>query len=332
MIDTTRLAPWLSAAAGKPVALLNAEKLSGGGIQENWGLDLEIDGAPQAVVLRTTAPGDVSESHDRLGEFRLLEAAFAAGVTVPEPLWYCDDPAVAGRAFAVMRRINGIAAGYRVVKDPFPGGNPAAVLYRLGVEAARLHRVTPDSPAASGLGFLTPPAGDAALGLVAKLRRNLDQRPAPQPVLEWGLRWLELNAPAPVPPVLAHRDFRTGNYMVDPNGLTGILDWEFAGWSDGHEDLGWFCAKCWRAGAIHREAGGIGERRDLYAGYAAESGQPVDAARVHYWEVMAHVRWALITLQQGDRHLSGAQSSLELALTARITDELELELLTLTGA
>ncbi len=49
--------------------------------------------------------------------------------------------------------------------------------------------------------------------------------------------------------------------------------------------------------------------------------------RLGYWEVMAHVRWAVIALQQAERHASGAQESLELALTAHVVPELELEIL-----
>ena len=50
---------------------------------------------------------------------------------------------------------------------------------------------------------------------------------------------------------------------------------------------------------------------------------------MHYWEVMAHVRWALIAIHQGERHTSGRQPSLELALTGRIPDEVEIEVLTM---
>lgn len=96
------------------------------------------------------------------------------------------------------------------------------------------------------------------------------------------------------------------------------------------EDLGWFCAKCWRFGAVGREAGGIGERADFYRGYR-EAGGVIDEGRVAYYEVMAHARWAIIALQQGARHWSGAESSLDLALTGRRVAELEYELLRLTG-
>ena len=130
--------------------------------------------------------------------------------------------------------------------------------------------------------------------------------------------------------MLCHRDFRTGNYLVDESGLTAILDWEFAGWGDPMEDIGWFCAKCWRFGQNAREAGGIGARADFYRGYERRSGRRIASERVRYWEIMAHARWALIALLQGERHVSGAELSLDLALTGRRAAELEYELIRMT--
>jgi hypothetical protein len=42
------------------------------------------------------------------------------------------------------------------------------------------------------------------------------------------------------------------------------------------------------------------------------------------------VRWAVIALQQRERHRSGVEPSLELALTGHILSDLELEILALT--
>ena len=50
---------------------------------------------------------------------------------------------------------------------------------------------------------------------IAGFRAYLDRHPQPRPVLEWAIRWLETHIPEPLPPVLCHRDFRTGNYMLD---------------------------------------------------------------------------------------------------------------------
>ncbi len=123
--------------------------------------------------------------------------------------------------------------------------------------------------------------------------------------------------------MLLHRDFRTGNYMLDTGGITAILDWEFAGWGDPHEDIGWFCAQCWRFGANAREAGGIGSRDAFYAAYERAAGRRIDHDRVRYWETFAHARWATIARRQTDRHRSGAERSLELLLIGTLEPELD---------
>lgn len=308
-----------------------ARLLSGGAIQENWLLRVSLQGGAQAgvleCVLRSDAPSGVAVSHSRAEEFVLLKAAFAAGVTVPEPLWL-GDRSVFGRDFFVMRKAAGTAAGFRLVKDMTLGGDREQLVQRIGAEMARLHAIRPPR---ADLAFLRLPERSPALQGVHEFRLFLDGHHTAFPALEWGIRWLEKNAPVTEKLVLAHRDWRTGNYMVDEHGLTAVLDWEFAAWSDPLEDIGWFCARCWRFGKLENEAGGIGSRDALYRGYEAVSGKPLDRAAVFFWEVYAHVRWAIIALQQGERHVSGQEPSLELALTAHIVPELELEILNMTG-
>ncbi len=317
------LAAWLAEQAGAATAHITAlDKLSGGAIQENWALDVDFDGRREALVVRTDAPSGVSVSLGRPEEFALFRAAFAAGVTVPEPLW--QDPAgtVLGKPFFVMRRIAGTAAGHRLVKAPLPG-----LAERLGRELARIHTITPPR---ADLAFLGTPPDNHALAWVATFRAWLDGHSAAHPVLEWGLRWLERNAPPAGPMVLSHNDFRTGNIMVDGAEVTGILDWEFAGWGDPLADIGWFCAPCWRFGARQRTAGGIGAREDFVSAYEAESGRPVDRRLLPYWEAMGTMRWAIIALQQAERHVSGGETNLELALTAHVVPDLELDILDMT--
>ena len=180
------------------------------------------------------------------------------------------------------------------------------------------------------LDFLGDPPANPAQAAVAGLRAALDRLGAARPALEWGLRWAELHAPERSDTSLIHNDFRTGNYLVDHEGLTAILDWEFAGWGDPMADLGWFCAECWRFGRPDLEAGGIASREEFYRGYEAGGGR-VDDAAVRYWETIAQLRWAVIALEQGDRHNSGRQRSLELALTARIVPGLELSVVRATA-
>jgi aminoglycoside phosphotransferase (APT) family kinase protein len=176
------------------------------------------------------------------------------------------------------------------------------------------------------------PSPTPALARVELYRQWLEEIAVWNPVLAFGLRWLEINAPPASEIVLGHWDYRTGNYMVSDDGeLTGILDWEFAGWGEPEEDLGWFTARCWRFGAFDRDGGGIAGAGPFFDAYERASGRTIDPGRVAYWQAMAHVRWAVIACQQAHRHVSGGEESLELALTAHIVPELELEVLNMTG-
>ena len=323
------LAGWLRHELPADRVTISAiEKLAGGAIQENWLINLEIGGGVWAGtrrwILRTGAPTGLSLSHDRAQEFALLQAASAAGVTVPRPVALCRDPSVLGGDFLIAGWVPGTAQGRRITRAPdLPAFGPV-LARRLGTELARLHKIKPPQ---SGLAFLGDPPRDPARARLVQYRGALDAMEEARPVLEHALNWLEDRVPAPAETVLCHVDFRTGNYMVHDGQLTAILDWEFAAWSDPHEDIGWFCARCWRFAQCSLEAGGIAPRQDFYGGYEAEAGQRVDHARVRFWEVMAHVRWSIVALQQEHRHLFGKEPSLELALTGRMVPEIEHDLL-----
>jgi aminoglycoside phosphotransferase (APT) family kinase protein len=320
------------AADASSVKICSVKLLSGGAIQENWLIETQFTGGPyiglSSLVLRCDSPtAGISISHNRVQEFALLKVVFDAGVTVPEPLWVCEDNTVIGRQFFIMRCIEGTAAGHILAKDSSFANNRKGLAERLGKELAKIHSIRPPHPQ---LAFLPLSDEAPARRRVSQYRTFLDSCPTAYPALEWGLRWLERHAPAQSSITLCHGDYRTGNYMVDENGLTGILDWEFAGWSDPMEDIGWFCAKCWRFGNVAAEAGGIGERADFYRGYENESKQIIDPASIKYWEVIAHIKWAIIALQQAERQMSGEEDSLLLALTGHIVPELEWEILNLT--
>lgn len=325
------VADFLKTASGAEAAeITRLQLLSGGAIQENWAIDAEFDGGAlsgaQRLVLRCDAATGVKSSLGRVAEFAVLKAVFAAGVTVPEPLLACDDRAVIGKPFFVMRRVAGSALGRPITLDPALESARPAIAERLGHELARLQTVRPPR---TDLGFLAPYEGPQAA--IAEFRTYLDSHPNPRPVLEWALHWAETHLPDPLPPVLCHRDFRTGNYMLQGTKLTAVLDWEFAGWGDPDEDIGWLCCKGWRFGRLDREAGGIADRTPFYRGYEAESGRRLDAERVKFWEIYANIRWAVIALQQSDRFLLGGMRALSTAITGRRATECELELLMLLG-
>ncbi len=308
-----------------PDSVLTVGPLRGGAIQENW--LVKIKDFDVEYVLRTDAPATIRSSHSRAEEFRIVQTAYAAGARAPRPVLYCEDATIFGKPFALYEKAEGVALGSRIVKDMSLGGDRRELTRMLGRELAKIHRVLPGDP---DLAFLGVPPVDPARTHLAQLRDTLDALGAKRPALEWGLRWLDLHLPHAERVTLVHSDYRTGNYLVDDTGLTAILDWEFAHWGDPHFDIAWFCAKCWRFGRTDLEAGGIGPREDFYVGYEIESGASIDRDAVAAYEVLAHARWAVIALEQGERHSSGREPSLELALTGRIAAELEYEIVHMT--
>ncbi|MDP1541096.1 MAG: phosphotransferase family protein [Moraxellaceae bacterium] len=312
---------------GRSVQVLKAKKLSGGAVQENWSLDIQVENeVPIALVMRSDAATQVQASLSREQEFRLLQVVYDAGVTVPRPFWLGDE--TLSRACFFMERVAGTAAGHRLVKDDELVPDRSALAFDIGQQMARLHRVLPDEPR---LAFLSAPEVEPARQALAVMAQWLDQHHQPHPALRWALCWLQQHCPPACSPVLTHRDLRTGNYMVDQGRLTAVLDWEFAAWSDPGEDLGWFCAACWRFGRVEYEAGGIGPRADFLAGYQAEAGWVPAPEVIRFWEIFAHLRWAIIALQQADRVTIGGERSLELALTGQLVPGLECQLLLDTG-
>jgi len=322
-----RLEVWLARQSGGRAQVRDLKQLSGGAIQENWKLLLDLEGGEwpgkHDLVLRKDAPSNVAVSHGRAEEFAILKHAAAAGVNVPTPCVLCEDTAVLGTPFFLMHRAEGTAAGHKLAKADAND----SLARDLGKNLARIHSIKDDPE----LAFIEKPKGAPAQVSVMDYRRHLDALPGSHPALEWGLRWLKDHMPENGETVFCHRDYRTGNYMVDDGALTAILDWEFAGWSDPMEDIGWLTAKCWRFGANDRDVGGIGSLDALFDGYEAESGRALDREQLGYWQVMAHMRWAVIALQQADRFVTGGEQNLELALTAHIVPELELEILHQTG-
>lgn len=313
-------------AGASRAAIAEIAPLTGGTLHENWRLVVDFEGGAlpgrQALVLRADRPASLAGSLSRAQEFQVMRAVRGAGVRVPEPLWAADADGPLGREFFIMRWLAGTAAPEDVIARAASTGTGDRLAASLGAQLGLLQRVR---PTLCDLPFLAPPVRDRAAALIRATRAYLDTLSAPHPVIEWGLRWLELNEPPASDAVLTHGDFRTGNYLVEEGELVAILDWELAAWGHPLEDLGWFCMRFWRLDAVREAAGGIAQRDALLEGYAKTSGQRVERGALHYWEVMANVRWAAISIQQAERHLSGVEKSLELCLIGRRTAEIEYE-------
>jgi aminoglycoside phosphotransferase (APT) family kinase protein len=323
-----RLSPWLAGALGAAVTVTGLARLGGGAIQENWALDVEVDGTPRAWVLRTDAASGVAMSWGKVEEYRILEVVHRAGVTVPAPIALCPDTPVLGRPFYVMTRHPGEARARVLVRDPAIDDWGPPLARRLAAELARLHSL--DAPIA-GLEFLPLPDGPAAYR-VAEYRGHLAAMAVTNPVLNLALDLLAERAPATPRRTLIHADFRLGNVLVDQGKLSAVLDWEFASYGDPLEDLGWFLGRYWRFGRWRVEAGGLASKAAFVQAYEAAAATTVAPSALRYWQLMGTVRWAVIALQQAARHYVAGEPSLELALTGAVLPQLEWDVLDLIEA
>jgi hypothetical protein len=86
----------------------------------------------------------------------------------------------------------------------------------------------------------------------------------------------------------------------------------------------------WRFGSPH-PAGGVGSREELLDGYAEVAGRRPSMAQLRWWELYATVRWGLMCGVMAERHLSGAEPSVEFAAIGRRACEQEFDVLLALG-
>jgi aminoglycoside phosphotransferase (APT) family kinase protein len=303
-------------------SILKLQLLAGGASKEAWLLDLEQDGQTLELIMRRAGGGAMNlEQLSLEQEFRVLAAAFSAGVTVPKPILYLPD--VLGREAFISQRIRGEAVGRRIVSRPEFSVARLKLPKRMADELAKIHAVNPSS-----LEFL-PNSGSStgAQRSIARLYAELNSVNEPHPTIELALHWLKTHEPTCHGETLVHGDFRIGNLMLSETDLVAVLDWEFAHLGDPAEDLAWTLIRAWRFGQDHLHLGGIGELEPYLTHYNQLTKQNITIKTLLYWEIMGNVKWAVAALTQAKRHLDGFERSVELAVLGRLSAEMELEII-----
>jgi aminoglycoside phosphotransferase (APT) family kinase protein len=283
--------------------------LAGGASKEAWA----VDAAGEPLLVRRAAVGVIHRHTLSLEhEFAVIEAAHEAGVKVPRPILYIPD--LDGREAFVMERIPGETIGRRIVQKPELSTAREALPLQLAEQLVLIHAIPADR-----LPFL----GDASL---ERMVDELDEIGEPHPAIEVGLWWLRENRPAPRPPVVVHGDYRIGNVAVDERGLVGILDWEFAHLDEPARDLAFGLVRAWRFGVDAHRLGGVGDVEPYLERYNELTGREIRPEELDYWELAGNVAWAIGCLTQAQRHLSGQDRSVELAILGRLGAEVEYEI------
>jgi aminoglycoside phosphotransferase (APT) family kinase protein len=304
-----KLAAYLSRKLGRPAEVVNLDRISGGASRETYRFVLRaaIDGAPleRRLILRLDPSASLIET-DRRTEFAAIAAFQGSDVPVPEPLWIEPDTADLGAAFMVMTEIaTGEAHPLKLMQPPFARHSAAIGRQKWTILGA----IARADPQGGGFAGIVAPVEPHACW-----RRELDlwetmldaDELEPQPIPRAAIRRLRRNPPPPAQRIcIVHGDYRTGNFLVDPEGsICGILDWEMAHLGDPLEDLAWSLNRVWHFNNDER-CGGLLPRQQAIAIWEKSSGLVADPQALHWWELFSCVKGQAIWISAAKEFQTG---------------------------
>jgi aminoglycoside phosphotransferase (APT) family kinase protein len=298
------------------------QRLSAGASAETSVLDVLIDGRESRLVLQTLAGRQFGSGISRREQARIQSLAFAYGVPTAEILLTLEPTATTTEGF-VSRFLPGETLGRKIVSDPALDRARERLTEQCAEALAHIHAI----PLAEAEWLPRRPAA-VQIEELANIHRSYGDA---LPVFELAISWLDRHLPLDSPDVVVHGDFRNGNFIVGPEGLIAVLDWELAHRGHPMEDLGWLCQRAWRFGKGRHEVGGFGDREAFYECYERASGRRVDREAVHFWEVLGTLKWGVICQWFGRQYLDGEVRSIERLAIGRRVSEVEFDLLELIG-
>ena len=307
--------------------LARVRRLSAGASQETYRVEVETSGGSRTLALRRAAGGRSGPREGGnpgpglAGEARLMEVAREAGVPEPEVVLVLSETDGLGDGF-LMEWLEGETLGSKILREEALDAVRPTLAFECGRILARIHGIDPER---AGLrAFLVEQSTREYVETLWAAYRAYD---TPQPMIDYTARWLLDHLPEPIydTPRLVHNDFRNGNFMVTPEGINAVLDWEVAYLGDPVRDLGWICTNSWRFGRHDQPCGGFGSREALLEGYEAESGIRIPVEHLRFWEVFGSYWWAIGTLQMADMVRRGVDASVERPGIARRSSECQVD-------
>lgn len=307
--------------------------LSGGLANINFLLMLNIG---EAVLRRPPAGPIPPGAHDMAREHRVLSALNGAGARgefghAPEILHFCNDPAIAGAPFQLLRYYDGRAirgdALEPLPETPETGRALSAMLIET---MSQIHAVDCD---AVGLGRLGRPEGflqRTATGWIDRAKAVLDNR-LPRAAAQVA-SWLERQPlPQSHATTLLHNDFKLDNILLRHETIDPlvVLDWDMATRGEPLFDLAIMLSYWAEPGdpdCMHRLAQmptarpGFWTREQAAEAYAEKTGRSLSGFR--YMRVLAIFRLAVVFHQLHARYAAEGTLDAHKAGFGALADEI----------
>lgn len=300
------------------------KRLSGGASMQSW----RFAWGDETLILRRMPEGLKADDAaidsgalDLDGQADVIESAVAHGVMAPAVRARLAAEDGLGEGF-IMACALGEALPQVLLRDPAYAGALEGLPRQWAEQLAAIHTIAPANlPAA-----LTYRSPAQMLGDLEARWRALG---GVSPIYALAFGWLERALPEPVEPRLCHGDFRMGNLLITPDGLSAVLDWELAHLGDPVQDLAFGCIPSWRFGRYGKVLGGFAQPEEMLTHYEAITGAKVDPARFRFWLVYSCLWWGVCCLIMADIWRRGDKANPERLVIGRRVSEVEIDLMLL---
>jgi aminoglycoside phosphotransferase (APT) family kinase protein len=272
----------------------------------------------ELIVRRTLSQEKSVMAIPKILEAKIQKVVKKNGAPVPEILFEFSEGKEIGEGY-VMEAIRGETIPRKILRDEKFSTAREKLPFEIGKSLANIHQTK-----LADLTDLDQVNFSDSLEKLFQVYLSFNQ---PQPVFDLAFKWLEAQELTDYGDVLVHGDFRFGNFIISEENLESIIDWELAHIGNPMEDLGWLCVRSWRFGNVEKRVGGLGDIKDLIAGYESISDIKIDESQLDIWQLYGSLRWGIICMMQTFAHLSGMVNSVEKAAIGRRVSETEFDLM-----
>ena len=272
----------------------------------------------ELIVRRTLSQEKSVMAIPKILEAKIQKVVKKNGAPVPEVIFEFSEGEEIGEGY-VMEAIPGETIPRKILRDVKFATAREKLPFEIGKSLAKIHQTKLDD-----LKALDQVTFSDSLEKLFQVYLSFNQ---PQPVFDLAFKWLEAQKLTEYGDVLVHGDFRFGNFIISEENLESIIDWELAHIGNPMEDLGWLCVRSWRFGNVEKRVGGLGDIKDLIAGYESNSDLKIDESQLDVWQLYGSLRWGVICMMQTFAHLSGMVNSVEKAAIGRRVSETEFDLM-----
>lgn len=298
------------------------KRLSGGASMQSW----RFSWGDEALILRRMPEGlrgdDAaidSGALDLDGQADVIEVAVAHGVMAPAVRARLTANDELGEGF-IMACSPGEALPQVLLRDPAYAAAFEGLPKQWAEQLAAIHSIAP-AELPSALTYRSPAQ------MLSDLEARWRDLGGVSPIYALAFGWLERAMPEPVEPRLCHGDFRMGNLLITPEGLSAVLDWELAHLGDPVQDLAFGCIPSWRFGHYDKVLGGFALPKDMLTHYEAITGASVDPKRFRFWMVYSCLWWGVCCLIMADIWRRGDKANPERLVIGRRVSEVEIDLM-----